>query len=109
VGTHFAVACHRKSIAPPASVIQFQVCAFENCIRLRKLVLNVGLQEMERHAFLYCPSLELPSTPSQADSAFSGCKNLKKVVLNEGIEQFCVRYLRIVRHGKVSECDLLRE
>jgi hypothetical protein len=71
-----------------ASVVEVSIHAFFNCIKLREVVLNDGLQKIVRGAFCYCTSLRhitLPSTITEVGRyAFHNCQNLREVVLNEG-------------------------
>ena len=71
------------------SVTKIDDEAFNNCKRLRQVVLNEGLQTIGKKAFYGCKSsqsITLPSTVTEIGlCAFQGCSVLREVVLNEGI------------------------
>ena len=73
------------------SVVAVEKDTFNNCYRLKEVVLNDGLVEIGRKAFRGCISLESITFPSTitniGDYAFTGCSKLRKVDLNEGLER----------------------
>ena len=74
------------SIEFPSTLQSVCNCAFSGCNRLKKLLLNEGLQTIGGAAFSQCyrlRSVEFPSTFCEVGPyAFQDCTQLNKVVLN---------------------------
>ena len=89
------------SIEFPSTLQSVCNCAFSGCNRLKKLLLNEGLQTIGGAAFSQCyrlRSVEFPSTLCEVGPyAFQDCTQLNKVVLNEG--------LRTVKHQAFQGCS----
>jgi len=101
---------------------------FMDCIHLREVVFNEGLQRIGHSDFWDCLALEsitLPSTVTYVShEAFRGCTSLREVVLNDGLReigtrvfQHCTALERITIPSTVTKigdgaflgCDNLRE
>ena len=67
----------------PPEVTDIGMCAFEDCIKLRDVILPEGLKNINTKAFCGCQSLESIVIPSGVKMicacAFKDCKNLKSV------------------------------
>ena len=73
------------------SVAEVEYDAFRNCIKLRKVIFNEGLQKIGWEAFYGCKSLssiKLPSTVIEIGGfAFKSCKQLREVLFNDGLHK----------------------
>ena len=78
------VLCHQ-------SITKIKACSFENCTKLREIVLTDGIVQIGKQAFSGCSSLEsitLPSTMIKIYShAFCKCTRLQNVTLNNGLKE----------------------
>jgi len=68
--------------------VKYKFC---RCTKLKKVIMNEGLQRIPSTSFTNCVALEEVVIPSTlrwiGDSAFNNCYQLKKLVLNEGLLQ----------------------
>ena len=73
------------------SVIEVEEKAFMDCIKVKVVVMNDGLNIIGDRAFWKCYSLQsinIPSSVTKINSwAFYWCKCLREVVLNEGLRE----------------------
>ena len=73
------------------SVVEVENEAFQGCNKLKKVILNDGLQKIWHGSFCNCASLSsitLPSTVTEiGNGAFTFCYNLREVVLNDGLQK----------------------
>ena len=71
------------------SVVKTEDRVFQFHFKLKEVVLNEGLQKIDKKSFDNCTSLEritLPSTVTDiGEDAFYYCNSLREVVLNEGL------------------------
>ena len=74
----------------PSSVAAVSKSAFINCTSLQRLVVEEGVQLLERASFSYCDnlaSINLPSTLTAiGQSAFYGCTALTELDLSHGLQ-----------------------
>ena len=74
-----------------SSVRQISDYSFWGCNKLKRIVLNDGLEKIGDYAFIECTSLVSISFPSTlieiGDNAFSGCISLREAVLNDGLKK----------------------
>ena len=100
-----------ECIILPSSVVEIEDNVFSDCIKLKRVVLNKGLQKIGDESFRGCSTLQsikLPSTVVEIGSyAFSGCINLNQVVLNNAIQkigfmvfEFCPTVIQFDYTGK---------
>ena len=75
----------------PASIIEIDESAFDNCSALQYVTIEEGsqLKKIGSNAFSNCPSLTEFTIPASVTTiggfAFSDCKNLEKLTFEEGI------------------------
>ena len=75
----------------PPSIKRIPIRAFQNCKKLKKIVLSGEITEIGINAFCGCESLEkvvLPSTIKIiGEFAFSGCISIKEIVIPKNVYQ----------------------
>jgi len=73
------------------SVVEIQDNAFNDCYKLKKVLLNEGLKKIGKNAFKGCTSLQSITLPSSIveieEGAFYSCRSLGKIVLNDGLRK----------------------
>lgn len=91
--------------------------AFQNNIKIRKLVLDRNVREIHKEAFLNCTamkSIEMPGVRMIGSGAFEGCVKLGKVELTDSIEKvgkaafMGCRRLEKARISDGSNCQIIR-
>ncbi|KAL7528414.1 hypothetical protein ACHAXR_002437, partial [Thalassiosira sp. AJA248-18] len=79
------------SIKFPSTLSEVGDHTFHNCINLREVELNEGLQKIGLYAFFDCKSLESIEFPStlieHGEYSFQYCIMLGEVALNEGLQE----------------------
>ncbi|CAM2919121.1 leucine-rich repeat domain-containing protein [Helicobacter burdigaliensis] len=79
-----------EEVVIPKDIKVIEKDTFKYNTKIRKVILNEGLEVIEKHAFRKCESLEEISLPDSLKSigeyAFYDCSRLKKLKLNEGLE-----------------------
>lgn len=74
----------------PKSLEKIEWCAFYHCEKLRSIIFNDGLKEIDSDAFANCFSLEevhLPGSLIKIDHCFSDCYSLKRIYFNGTVAQ----------------------
>eukprot|EP00980_Cylindrotheca_fusiformis_P026497 scaffold16300_cov150-Cylindrotheca_fusiformis.AAC.8 len=116
----------KEEVGIPSTVKVIDEFAFAACKLLARLVLNEGLERIERYAFRRCESLtevDIPSTVKViGNGVFDECRHLERLRLNEGLEQigefaFCdcesltevhlPSTVKVIGNGAFQSCKLL--
>lgn len=103
ISPHAFEASDVEEVHIPDSVRVIMRHSFEDCFRLKKVVISSRLKTIEENAFSNCVALKtivLPDSVTEIGKyAFSGCINLKKVNLPEKIE--------VIEEGTFENCSSL--
>ena len=79
-----------EEIVLPASVRKVYYNAFNNCVLLKSVTLNDGLESLESSVFEDClvlKAIEIPASVKYVgDECFNDCFALESVILHEGLE-----------------------
>lgn len=81
-----------ESISIPGSVVNIGKSAFDECYKLKKVILNNGLKIIGDNAWSYCRDLESITIPQSVISIghvpFSMCESLKSISVASGNEVY---------------------
>ncbi len=79
-----------ESVTIPGCVLSIGWSAFDDCVNLKSVKLENGVQVIGDYAFDYCESLESIDLPSSVWSigagAFAGCGELKSINIHESVD-----------------------
>lgn len=93
-----------EKIQLPFGIKKIGQKAFENCLKLKEIVLSNTIVEIENRAFYHCPELTSVIFPKSVEiigeEAFSNCWKLRYVKFSEGIKS--------IGKSAFSSCDELR-
>lgn len=80
-----------EELTIPASMKEIKVSAFKNSVKLKKLKMEDGVEEIGDSAFAGCIALEemeLPKTLKKIGNAsFGGCESLKELIIPDKVEE----------------------
>ena len=80
-----------ESVTISGSVKKIGIYAFSGNNNIKSVILEDGVEEIDRYAFGNCTSLESITIPGNVKRigafAFDGCTNLKSVTIENGVEE----------------------
>ncbi len=92
--------CYDETVVLPKNVKIISSKAFRGCQRVKKLIINSGVCEIEDNAFIHCKQLNEVVLPIGlkiiGKSAFQGLQKLESIIIPSGVEK--------IKENAFNEC-----